>query len=139
MTCLNITAAAAGERRRTGVNETETETGGPRHRRLYREFAGAMHAVRRGSYKLGSGPIQRSLPAQPVRVVAKDVLDRGSDSGDGVAGARPRGGQQDQAGVRPALRQPLSRKRAEVLDVVRDHGPAFAQAFGRLPTSWEQR
>ena len=26
----------------------------------------------------------------------------------------------------PALRQPLSRQRAEVLDVVRDHGPAFA-------------
>ena len=28
--------------------------------------------------------------------------------------------------MHPALRQPLSRKRAEVLDVVRYHGPAFA-------------
>jgi hypothetical protein len=29
-------------------------------------------------------------PAKPVRVVAKYVLDRASDSSDGVAGARPR-------------------------------------------------
>jgi hypothetical protein len=29
-------------------------------------------------------------PAQPVRVVAKDVLDRASDSNDGVAGTCPR-------------------------------------------------
>src|SRR5512132_2219528 len=28
--------------------------------------------------------------------------------------------------MHPALRQPLSRKRTEVLDVVRDHGPALA-------------
>src|SRR5712692_2428259 len=28
--------------------------------------------------------------------------------------------------MHPALRQPLSRERTEVLDVVRDHGPAFA-------------
>src|SRR6266699_754810 len=28
--------------------------------------------------------------------------------------------------MHPALRQPLCRKRSEVLDVIRDHGPAFA-------------
>src|SRR5262249_25307537 len=57
-------------------------------------------------------------PAQPARAVAKHVLDRGGDSSNGMAAARPRGREQNQAGMHPALRQPLSRKRAEVPDVV---------------------
>ena len=35
-------------------------------------------------------------------------------------------GSNNEAGVRFSLRQKLSRERAEVLDVVRDNGPAFA-------------
>src|SRR5512138_1319173 len=80
--------------------------------------AAALHVRQRADPAL--------TPAQPVRVVAKYALDRGRDSGDGIAATRPRRGQQDQAGMHPALRQPLSPKRPEVLDVIRDDGPAFA-------------
>ncbi len=59
-------------------------------------------------------------------MVAKDGLDRVSYGRDGMTVAGPRRGEQDQPGMHPALRQPLSRKRPEVFDVVRDHGPAFA-------------
>jgi hypothetical protein len=54
---------AAGERLRTEMNETRTETSGLR--RCLAERLGAMHAERRGPYKSGSGPIQRSLPLSP--------------------------------------------------------------------------
>src|SRR6266496_1520965 len=39
VTCPNMTGTVAGERRRTGVNETRTESSGLRRRRLGRAFA----------------------------------------------------------------------------------------------------
>jgi hypothetical protein len=88
-TCPNTTGVAADERPRTGVNETRTETSGLRRYRLGRAFSGQC--------ALSAGPLQvrqradpALTPAQPVRVVAEYVLDRGSDSSDGVAAACPR-------------------------------------------------
>jgi hypothetical protein len=62
-------------------------------------------------------------------VVAQYVLDGGGDRGDRVAAVRPRRGQQDQSGVCSAVRQPLGGERPEVLEVVRDHGPALTAGY----------
>src|SRR5262249_39498381 len=91
------------------------------------EHLWAMHAGRLGPFRVRQRADPAFTPAQPVWVVAEYVLDRGSDSRDGVSGARPRGGKQNQAGMHPALRQPLRRKRTEVLDVVRYYRSAFAR------------
>ena len=42
-------------------------------------------------------------PAQPVWVVAEDVLGRDGNRSDGMTGARPRWWKQDQAGMHPAI------------------------------------
>jgi hypothetical protein len=49
----------------------------------------------------------------------KDSFDGGHQDRDSGTGTPARRGQQDQAGVRPARCEPLGRKRAQVLDIVR--------------------
>src|SRR5262245_14459169 len=90
-TCPNTTGAAAGERSRTEVNETRTETSGLRRGRLGRAgHLRRMHAERECPLQVRQRADPALTAAQPVRVVAKYVLDRASDSSDGMAAARPR-------------------------------------------------
>ncbi len=59
-------------------------------------------------------------------MAAKNSLDLGGDRGHSVAAAGSGRREKDQAGVHPALREPFSGQRTEVLDVIRHDSAALS-------------
>ncbi len=82
--------------------------------------------AQRLSLRADDWPDPTFAAGEAIRMVPQYLFDRVCEGWNSGAGARPRRGHEDQAGVDPPSSEPLGRKRTEILHVVRDDSPVLS-------------